>query len=58
MGNKETKSAPALSMDEAFMEMRMTSKRFEMESRRAEKDKAKEMAKAQKVCKSSLSDNR
>ena len=49
MGNKETKNAPALSMDEAFMEMRMTSKRFEMESRRAEKDKAKEMAKAQKV---------
>ena len=38
-------------MTDALMEMRLTAKRFESESKRAEKEKAKQMKKAKDVLK-------
>lgn len=51
MGNDSNKpsQAPPLSLDDQMIELRMASKRFEMESKRSEREKGKQMNKAKQA---------
>ena len=41
MGGSSPKAAPKPTMDEVILDMKMTSKRFELEANRAEREKKK-----------------
>lgn len=50
MGNKDDKAqAPQPTFDDAILEMRLTSKKFEMESKRSIKEKDQQLKKAKEV---------
>ena len=53
MGGNDSKPVPKPTIDEVILDMRMTAKRFECESRRAERDKKKELEKARAAIKKS-----
>ena len=46
MGNEPPKVQKPIDLDDAILDMRMTAKRFEMESKKAEKEKGQQMKKA------------